>query len=70
MWVGPPLAYPADQDFEDLTGIAINPDIFDVMAEYYPTLETEGTYHSDPIGDVLDEFDDGQFDAIYSVETL
>ncbi|GAB3416474.1 hypothetical protein GCM10027435_13850 [Haloparvum alkalitolerans] len=56
--------------FENLTGIDINPDAFDVMAEHYPDLRETGTFHAGAIEDLLPEFADGRFDAVYSVETL
>ncbi|SDQ55001.1 class I SAM-dependent methyltransferase [Natronobacterium texcoconense] len=64
------LSHLYDDGFDDLAGIEINDDAFDVMAEHYPDLASEGTFYADAIEDVLEEFDDGRFDAIYSVETL
>jgi SAM-dependent methyltransferase len=64
------LAHLADHGFENLSGVDINAEAFDVMRENYPTLATDGTFHCGPIEDVVEEFDDGQFDAVYSVETL
>jgi len=40
------------------------------MRETYPTLAADGTFHCSPIEDIIEDFDDGQFDAVYSVETL
>ena len=56
--------------FENLTGVDINDESFDVMAETYPALAGTGTFHTGAIEDLLPEFDDGAFDAVYSVETL
>ncbi|WP_372911738.1 methyltransferase domain-containing protein [Salinigranum sp.] len=64
------LAHLADHGFENLSGVDINAEAFDVMRENYPALATVGTFHCGPIEDVVEEFDDGQFDAVYSVETL
>jgi SAM-dependent methyltransferase len=64
------LAHLADHGFGNLTGVDINDEAFDVMAEQYPALATEGTFHCGPIEDVVVGFDDGQFDAVFSVETL
>jgi len=64
------LAQLADNGFEDLSGVDINPEAFDTMREAYPALAAEGTFHCGPIEEVIEEFDDGQFDAVYSVETL
>ena len=56
--------------FGNLTGIDINDESFEVMAESYPALAETGTFHAGAIEDLLPEFDDGVFDAVYSVETL
>jgi SAM-dependent methyltransferase len=64
------LAYLAEHGFENLSGVDINAEAFDVMREHYPTLATDGTFHCGPIEEVIEDFDDGQFDAVYSVETL
>jgi len=64
------LSHLREHGFEDLTGIEVNPDAFDVMAEAYPDLAAHGTFHLDAIEDVVREFADGQFDAVFSVETL
>jgi len=64
------LAHLHDHGYRDLHGIDINPDAFDVMRETNPDLAAAGTFHCDAIERVLSEFDDGRFDAVYSVETL
>jgi len=48
----------------------VNAAAFEVMAETYPDLAAEGTFYVDALEDVAGEFDDGQFGAVYSVETL
>jgi len=40
------------------------------MADRYPDLATDATVHVTAIEDLLPDLDDGQFDAVYSVETL
>lgn len=64
------LAHLRDHGFSDLTGIEVNGEAFDVMAETYPDLAAEGTFHHDTIESVLPGFDDDSFDAVFSVETL
>ena len=64
------LAHLADHGFTNLSGIDINAEAFDTMRETYPTLAADGTFHCDPIEDIIEGFDDGQFDAVYSIETL
>jgi len=64
------LAHLRDRGFENLTGIDINPDSFEVMADYFPRVAEVGQFHTGAIEDLVGEFDDGQFDAVYSVETL
>jgi len=58
------------QGYENLTGIDINADAFDVLAEQYPRLAETGTFHAGAIEDLVDEFDDDAFDVVYTVETL
>jgi SAM-dependent methyltransferase len=64
------LAHLHEGGYRDLWGIDINSDAFDVMREAYPDLAAAGTFFSGAIEDVVTGFDDGQFDAVYSVETL
>ncbi|AXR79180.1 class I SAM-dependent methyltransferase [Natrarchaeobaculum sulfurireducens] len=64
------LSHLSVHGFENLAGIEVNPDAFDVMAETYPDLAAEGEFYLDAIEDVVTDFDDGEFDAVYSVETL
>ncbi|WP_423747186.1 class I SAM-dependent methyltransferase (plasmid) [Haladaptatus sp. SPP-AMP-3] len=59
-----------DEGYTNLTGIDINDESFDVMAENYPNLAATGTFHTGAIEDLLPEFPDDAFDVIYSVETL
>ena len=64
------LAHLHDHGFEALSGIDVNDDAFDVMAETYPDLAADGTFYHDSIETIVGEFDDDQFDVVYSVETL
>ncbi|WP_276302671.1 class I SAM-dependent methyltransferase [Halorussus lipolyticus] len=64
------LAHLLDRGYKNLTGIDINDDSFDVMEDHYPRLAETGTFHTGAIEDLVPEFADGEFDVIYSVETL
>jgi len=64
------LEHLAENGFENLSGVDINAEAFDTMREVYPALAENGTFHCGPIEDIIGDFDDGQFDAVYSVETL
>ncbi|WP_049900284.1 class I SAM-dependent methyltransferase [Halococcus agarilyticus] len=68
--VGRHLAHLHDHGYENLHGIEINPDALDVMAETYPELAAQGTFHVDAIQNTITGFDDGRFDVVFSVETL
>ena len=64
------LAHLLDNGYENLSGIDVNTEAFDVMAREYPDLAARGTFYVDTIENVVTEFDDGAFDVVYSVETL
>jgi len=64
------LAALLDDGYENLTGIDINADAFDVMADHYPRLAETGTFHTGAIEDIVPEFEEDAFDVVYSVETL
>ena len=64
------LAHLHDHGFDNLTGIDINDESFDVMAEHYPRLAETGTFHTGAAEDLVPEFPDDAFDVVYSVETL
>ena len=64
------LAHLLDSGFENLTGIDINGDAFDVMADHYPRLAETGTFHTGSVESFLPEQPDDAFDVVYSVETL
>lgn len=64
------LAHLHRHGFEDLTGVDVNADALDVLAETYPALADAGTFHAAAVEDVATEFADDRFAATYSVETL
>ena len=64
------LAHLHEHGFDDLAGIEVNAAAFDVMRENYPDLAAAGTFYCDAIEDVVRDFEDDRFDAVYSVETL
>ena len=64
------LRHLADRGFGNLSGIDINAEAFEAMREAYPDLAAAGTFHCGAIEDLVGAFDDGEFDAVYSVETL
>ncbi|RBI62254.1 class I SAM-dependent methyltransferase [halophilic archaeon] len=64
------LSHLLDHGYENLHGIDVNEDAFAVMERTYPDLAERGTFYLDAIENVVTEFDDGQFDVVYSVETL
>jgi SAM-dependent methyltransferase len=64
------LAHLLDNGYENLTGIDLNDESFEVMAEYYPHLFETGTFLAGAIEEHLPEFPDDSFDVVYSVETL
>ncbi|MXV61644.1 methyltransferase domain-containing protein [Natronorubrum sp. JWXQ-INN-674] len=64
------LAHLHEHGFEELAGIDVNNDAFEVMADTYPDLAAAGTFYHDSIENVVGQFETGQFDVVYSVETL
>lgn len=64
------LAHLYDHGYRDLWGVDINGNAGTVMRQAYPALADVGTFAFDAIEDVITGFDDRQFDAVYSVETL
>lgn len=64
------LSHLFEEGYENLSGIDINNQAFDVMADAYPDLAAAGTFYTDAIENAVTEFDDNQFDVVYSVETL
>jgi SAM-dependent methyltransferase len=64
------LEYLRESGFDDLSGIELNEDAFDVMAEQYPALDRSGTFYADSIENAVEDFADDAFDVVYSVQTL
>jgi SAM-dependent methyltransferase len=64
------LTHLRENGFNNLTGIDINDESFDVMADQYPQLAATGTFQTGMIEDIVPEFPDSAFDLVYSVETL
>ena len=64
------LTHLRENGFNDLTGIDINDESFDVMADQYPQLAATGTFQTGMIEEIVPEFPDNAFDLVYSVETL
>lgn len=59
-----------DAGYTDLTGVELNEAAREVMEEIYPDLASHGTVHYQSIETVVSEFDEAQFDVVFSVETL
>ena len=64
------LTHLRENGFNNLTGIDINDESFDVMADQYPQLAATGTFQTGMIEEIVPEFPDNVFDLVYSVETL
>lgn len=56
--------------YSDVTGVELNEEARDVMERIFPALAATATVHYQSIETVVSEFDDDQFDAVFSVETL
>jgi len=68
--VGRHLAELFEAGFTELTGVDVNDEAIDVLAETYPDLAAAGEFHATTIEEFLPDLADGAFDAVYSVETL
>jgi SAM-dependent methyltransferase len=64
------LAHLLDSGYENLTGIDINADSFEVMAETYPRLAGTGTFETTALEEFLPDIETDAFDVVYTVETL
>lgn len=64
------LAFLAANGNRDLAGIDINPEAIGVLRETYPALAEAGTFYVDAIEDRVPAFEAGEFDVVFSVETL
>jgi 2-polyprenyl-3-methyl-5-hydroxy-6-metoxy-1,4-benzoquinol methylase len=58
------------EGYENLVGIDINDEAFEVMATQYPTLHEKGTFHTGAVEDLVSAFETDEFDVVYTVETL
>lgn len=64
------LANLLEHGYEDLHGVDINDESFAVMAEYFPALADRGSFHATAIERFAPQRADGEFDVVYSVQTL
>ncbi len=64
------LAHLLDQGYENLHGIDINGESFEVMAEHFPDLADTGSFRTGAIEAILPDLPDDAYDVVYSVETL
>ncbi|MFC5366280.1 class I SAM-dependent methyltransferase [Salinirubrum litoreum] len=64
------LAHLHEAGFSNLSGLDVNDESFDVLAEEYPQLDEVGEFTCDTIESAVPGFADDRFDAVYSVETL
>ncbi|TYL38272.1 class I SAM-dependent methyltransferase [Natronococcus pandeyae] len=64
------LAHLQEHGYENLYGVDINDEAFDVMERTYPDLAEAGTFYRAPLEDVVRDVTDDRFDVVYSVETL
>jgi 2-polyprenyl-3-methyl-5-hydroxy-6-metoxy-1,4-benzoquinol methylase len=64
------LAALHEAGFESLTGVDVNADALDVLAETYPALARTGTFHAGAVEEFVTGVDDDAFDVVFSVETL
>lgn len=64
------LAHLHDNGYRNVTGVDVNEDAVAVMKETFPDLAADATIYVDAIENVITEFDDREFDVVFSVETL
>lgn len=64
------LAALADAGFTDLTGIDVNAEALDVLADSYPELAETWTFHATTIEEYVRSVSEDEFDVVFSVETL
>ncbi len=64
------LAHLYANGYRDLHGIDVNAEAGPVLRQAYPALWRAGTFTFDAMQDVVTGYEDGRFDAVYSVETL
>ncbi|WP_459889443.1 class I SAM-dependent methyltransferase [Halostagnicola bangensis] len=64
------LAHLYHNGYENLSGIEINDRSVEVMGEHFPQLSSDARIHTRAVEDIVESFEDGEFDVVYSVETL
>ena len=64
------LAALSEAGYSDLTGVDINADALDVLAETYPDLAASGSFHAKAIEEFVTDVPDDTYDVVFSVETL
>ncbi|WP_336339536.1 class I SAM-dependent methyltransferase [Haloarcula brevis] len=64
------LAALSEAGYSDLTGVDINADALDVLAETYPELAADGSFHAMAIEEFVADVADDAYDVVFSVETL
>lgn len=64
------LAHLHEHGYENLHGVDINDEAFDVMDRTYPDLADAGTFYQTSLEDLVRDTADGRFDVVYSAETL
>jgi SAM-dependent methyltransferase len=64
------LAALFDAGYSNLTGVDVNADALDVLAETYPDLAASGSFHAMAIEEFVTDVADDAYDVVFSVETL
>lgn len=64
------LAYLHDHGYTDLHGVELNGAALEVLGEEFPDLAATATLHEATIESFLPDVADGDYDAVYSVQTL
>ena len=64
------LAALCEAGYTDLTGVELNEGAREVMTENFPAVASTATVHYQSIESIVREFEDDQFDAVFTVETL
>lgn len=68
--VGRNLQHLFQGGFKNLNGIEINPSAVALMKKTFPEMANEANIHNAPVEDVIKQFDDEQFDLIYTMAVL
>ncbi|AGB37797.1 class I SAM-dependent methyltransferase [Natronococcus occultus] len=64
------LAHLHEHGYDDLHGVDINAEAFEVMERAYPDLAAAGTFHHTTLEEFVRGCETDAFDVVYSVETL